>query len=87
MTSVDILGHACVLREQLGAGGMGTVFATDHPSEGRLAVKLLLDTYIDDRVLRDQLRNEGRLAARVDHPNVVRVVDHGETCDGTPFVA
>lgn len=87
MASVDILGHACELREQLGAGGMGTVFAADHPSAGPLAVKLLQDSLRSDRILHDQLRNEGRIAGAVDHPNVVRVVDHGETCDGTPFVA
>ena len=87
MATVDILGHACELHQQLGAGGMGTVFAADHPSAGPLAVKLLQDVFRNDRALHDQLRNEGRIAGLVDHPNVVRVVDHGETSDGTPFVA
>ncbi|MEP6860344.1 MAG: serine/threonine-protein kinase [Deltaproteobacteria bacterium] len=87
MTAVTILGHPCVLREQLGAGGMGAVFASDHPTAGALAVKLSQDRRHGDRSLHAWLRTEGRIGALIDHPNVVRIVDHGVTRNGTPFVA
>lgn len=87
MPSLEILGHACPLGAQLGAGGMGQVFAVEHPTAGELAVKLLQEALLGEPVYVDRVAKEGCAAARVAHANVVRVVDHGMTCAGVPFVA
>ena len=87
MASLEILGHACPLGVQLGAGGMGQVFAVDHPIAGELAVKLLQEALLGEAVFVDRVAKEGCAAARVAHANVVRIVDHGMTGAGVPFVA
>jgi serine/threonine protein kinase len=87
MATLEILGHDCTLGAQLGAGGMGQVFAADHPVAGPLAVKLLQNQLLREPLFVERVANEGRAAARVCHENVVRVVDHGTTSAGVPFVA
>jgi serine/threonine protein kinase/tetratricopeptide (TPR) repeat protein len=68
----------------LGAGGMGAVFAAfDERLERRVAIKVL---YIDEsETARRRLVREARLAARLDHPGVVRIFELGEHQD-QPFV-
>jgi hypothetical protein len=76
------------LGDELGAGGMGTVFRARHPGLGRdVALKLLradpstpLGANGAARLLR-----EAKLLARIDHPNVVRVLDAGEE-DGEAYL-
>ena len=87
MTALEILGHDCTLGAQLGAGGMGQVFAVDHPVAGALAVKLLQTQLLSEPLFVERVANEGRAAARVSHHNVVRVIDHGTTSAGVPYVA
>jgi serine/threonine protein kinase len=86
MSSVEILGHRCTLGDLIGAGGMGHVYAVTHPELGPLAVKLLAPELAQHVHIVDRIREEGRLAAKIDHRNVVRVVDHGVTAEGLPFV-
>jgi len=66
---------------------MGHVYAATHPVAGRLAVKILAPELAGDAHIVERICEEGRLAALVDHRNVVRVVDHGMTAEGAPFVA
>jgi serine/threonine-protein kinase len=87
MATLNILGHDCTLGAQLGAGGMGQVFAADHPVAGPLAVKLLQNQLLSEPLFVERVANEGRAAARVSHENVVRVIDHGMTSAGVPYVA
>jgi serine/threonine protein kinase len=85
MATVDVQGYRCELGELLGAGGMGQVFATDHPRLGQIAVKVIpfaLDVSQAARAF-----DEAEMGARVRHPNVVRIFDHGTSHDGVPFLA
>jgi serine/threonine-protein kinase len=65
---------------------MGQVHAARHASGRRVVVKRLRDTLVLDERLQARLGDEGRVSRRVSHPNVVRVVDHGVSADGTPFI-
>jgi hypothetical protein len=80
----DSFGHYRIVR-LLGAGGMGEVFeAEETPSGRRVALKLMGHTLGSEEDRRRFLR-EGRLAASVNHPNVVYV--HGsEEIDGVPVI-
>ncbi|MEV0295276.1 protein kinase [Nocardia sp. NPDC050710] len=62
----------------LGRGGMGTVYLAAHPRLPRLiALKLLSrDLYADEDV-RLRFEREADVAARLDHPNIVSVLDRG----------
>ena len=71
----------------IGRGGMGQVFqAFDPRLERPVALKVLSPGLADDGAFRERLLRESRLAASLDHPNVVPVYDAGEA-DGTLFIA
>ena len=72
-----------VLREAVGLGGMGVVYAAYDPHLRRdVAIKLLHSTSVGH----DRLLREARAMARLSHPNVVAIHDVGEH-DGRVFVA
>jgi len=72
------------LEVKLGAGGMGEVWkAYDAELKRWVAVKLLKHIDAEELV---RFRREARAAARLEHPNIVRVFEIGER-DGQPFLA
>ncbi|MEM8934241.1 MAG: protein kinase, partial [Acidobacteriota bacterium] len=76
------------LGEILGRGGMGVVFSATRQGvdfEQTAALKLLLETRLDDRAVA-RFEQERRILALLDHPNIARLIDGGTTVDGTPFL-
>ena len=70
-----------------GRGGMGEVYrALDLRLERPVALKLLSERLSDDEAFRDRMLRESRLAASLDHPNVVPIYEAGEA-DGRLFIA
>src|SRR6266487_1715460 len=72
-----------VLLETLGFGGMGTVYkARDTLLDRLVALKLLRKDLAGDKDHTSRLREEARVAASVNHPNVIQVfssgTDHGQ---------
>ncbi len=76
-----------LIQHRVGAGGMGVVYAAvDRRDNRALALKVLPRSLtLDDSYVRRFLR-EAALAERLDHPNVVRVLDAGRF-DETYFIA
>ena len=75
------------LREEIGHGGMGVVYEAvrrDQGFERVVAVKLVKRGMDTDFILR-RFESERRILADLDHPNIARVLDGGETSDGLPF--
>jgi YVTN family beta-propeller protein len=71
----------------IGRGGMGDVFLADDTRLGRpVALKVLAEPLAEDERFRERLLRESRLAASLDHPNVVPIYDAGEA-DGRLFIA
>jgi streptogramin lyase len=71
----------------IGRGGMGEVYrAVDMQLERPVALKLLTERLSDDERFRERLLRESRLAASLDHPNVVPIYEAGES-DGRLFIA
>jgi hypothetical protein len=65
--------------EQLGAGGMAAVYSAVHEhEETSVALKVLPSAWGNAPELRVRLRREADALRRIDHPNVVRVLDVGE---------
>jgi eukaryotic-like serine/threonine-protein kinase len=56
--------------------------AEDRALQRAVAVKVLRQSAAQDYVQRKRFLREARLAARLSHPNIVRVYDVGETDDG-----
>src|SRR6266508_6568604 len=72
-----------VLLDTLGLGGMGTVYkARDTLLDRLVALKLLRKDLVGDKDHTSRLREEARVAASVNHPNVIQVfssgTDHGQ---------
>lgn len=80
------LGPLRVLRE-IGAGGMGTVFLGERADGAfgqQVAIKVLRGFPTADGMRR--LRQERRILAELDHPNIARLLDGGETPEGQPYL-
>ncbi len=73
--------------EKIGAGGMGVVYAAEEIDGGRrVALKVLPRAMTIDEVFVERFQREARLAARVNHPNVVPIYDTGRE-DQTYYIA
>jgi eukaryotic-like serine/threonine-protein kinase len=74
------------VERELGRGGMATVYLAEDEELGRtVAVKVLAEHLAGEDAFRGRFVREARLAARLSHPNIVRVYDAGEA-DGRPFI-
>ena len=73
--------------EVIGRGGMSVVYLAEHVRLGRrVALKLLAPELADSERFRDRFLRESRLAASIDHPNIVPIYDADES-EGTLFIA
>ncbi|MEU0868795.1 serine/threonine-protein kinase [Nocardia brasiliensis] len=72
----------------LGAGGMGTVYLARHPRmPRRVALKVLTESFNADRKTRSAFDREARLAAGLEHPNIVSVYDRSAADDPALWLA
>ena len=66
------------LKQRLGRGGMGTVYAaSDAALERGVAVKVMREDLVSSAEAAERFRQEGRVAASFAHPNVVTIYDFG----------
>jgi eukaryotic-like serine/threonine-protein kinase len=72
---------------RIGEGGMGAVYEARHCIiEKRVAIKVLLEKFVENQELMARLLQEARLASSIGHQNIVDVTDFGTTRDGRAFV-
>ena len=65
--------------EQLGQGGMATVFKAYHASLDRyVAIKALHPAFNQDVTFEARFQREARVVAKLEHPNIVPVYDYAE---------
>jgi serine/threonine-protein kinase len=70
------------LLEQIGKGGMGTVYrAQEIHTKTIVALKVLSEELMIDPENRRRLANEGQLLSSFSHPHIVKVFEVGETTD------
>jgi hypothetical protein len=75
------------IESQIGEGAMGTVYvAEDTTRGGQVALKVLVRGLAEDERFRRRFLRESRLAASLDHPHVIPIVDAGEE-DGVLYLA
>jgi len=74
------------LVEEIGEGGMGTVWVAQQtePVKRVVAVKLI-KAGMDSKAVLARFEAERQALALMDHPNIARVLDGGATPDGRPF--
>ncbi len=73
---------------KVGAGSMGDVYeGVALASGGRIAIKVLKPERAVRDVFRHRFLREAKSAVLIAHPNVVNVIDYGETEDGLLYIA
>ena len=80
------VGPYRIVRE-VGRGGMGSVFLADRADDAFqkfVAIKIIRRGLDTDDILR-RFRSERQILARLDHPNITRLLDAGSTDDGLPY--
>jgi serine/threonine protein kinase len=76
------------LRRQVGEGGMGVVYeALDERDGQRVAVKIMRAEFTRSREALTRFFNEAKAVNLVEHPGLVRIHEHGQTADGTAYLA
>ena len=71
----------------LGRGGAGTVYLgerADHQFSAKAAIKVVDRAAAIDLGMR--FRSERQILASLNHPNIARLIDAGETDDGQPYL-
>ena len=86
LTPGTMLGSLYRVIDKLGEGGMGTVYEVEHVRmQKRFAGKVLRrELCTPEHVMR--FEREAMAASRIEHPNIVRVVNFDETDDGQVFL-
>jgi eukaryotic-like serine/threonine-protein kinase len=77
------------VERELGRGGMGTVYLA-HRADGEFeqtAALKLLRAGVDSEEVLLRFEQERQILARLEHPNVARLLDGGRTPEGRPYFA
>jgi serine/threonine protein kinase len=74
------------LLQQIGEGGMGTVYMAEQsePVQRKVAIKLIKPG-LDSRQVIARFEAERQALAVMDHPNISKVLDAGTTASGKPY--
>src|SRR6266446_5072477 len=68
------------LLEKIAEGGMGAIYKGRHRQTGQVvAIKVMPAHMASNPVLLKRFEQEFRAASRLDHPNVVRALDYGDS--------
>ncbi len=75
-----------LIGEKLGEGGFGVVYAAEQtePVKRKVALKLL-KRGMDSRAVLERFGAERQALAYMEHPNIARILDAGETDEGLPY--
>jgi serine/threonine protein kinase/tetratricopeptide (TPR) repeat protein len=74
------------LMEQIGEGGMGLVFVAEQQQPVRRKVALkVIKPGMDTRQVIARFEAERQALALMDHPNIAKVLDGGQTANGRPY--
>ena len=76
------------IEQRLGVGGMGNVYLARHSVLDRIyAIKVLFGDFAGHDKFQARFRREATSISKIDHPNIVRVEDFGQTPEGLTFLA
>jgi serine/threonine protein kinase len=86
VTTGELIAGRYELEELVGSGGNSSVYrARDTLLDRDVALKILHEHHLEDADYVERFRREARTVAQLSHPNIVTVIDRGDT-DGRPFI-
>lgn len=75
------------IADVIAEGGMGTVYLAHHRLVDRpCAIKIMRAALVRNKVVRERFRREAKASQKLAHPNIIEILDHGDTPDGLPFI-
>ena len=90
MTEQSLLGSKIAgytIESEVGEGGTSAVYRATHQAHGTVALKVLREKLRHDRTAVARFVREAQYGTRVQHPNVVRTIEIGESDTGLHFLA
>ena len=75
------------IQSEIGEGGTSAVYKAQHSSHGIVALKVLREKLRHDRTAVARFVREAQYGTRVQHPNVVRTIEIGQSDTGLHFLA
>jgi eukaryotic-like serine/threonine-protein kinase len=75
------------IESEVGEGGTSAVYRATHQTHGTVALKVLREKLRHDRTAVARFVREAQYGTRVQHPNVVRTIEIGESDTGLHFLA
>ena len=75
------------IQSEVGEGGTAEVYKAQHASHGTVALKVLREKLRHDRTAVARFVREAQYGTRVQHPNVVRTIEIGQSDTGLHFLA
>jgi serine/threonine-protein kinase len=83
-----VLDERYLIEKELGVGGIGAVYvARDLRVMGKnVVVKVLLEESYQNEYVVKKFRQEVEALSRVEHPNIVGILDSGTLSDGMPYI-
>ena len=76
-----------MIQRHLGSGSMGNVYLGYYALLDRLAAIKVMKTGLEDEASRHRFFREGRSAAKLDHPNIIKVWDLDTDAHNQPYIA
>jgi serine/threonine protein kinase len=71
----------------VGRGGMGEVYRAEHRDLHKdVAIKVLHPSFVSDETFASRFQAEALTMSKIEHPNVVRVIDFGQEPDGVLYL-
>ncbi len=82
-----VLDKRYQIEECIGEGGMGRVYRAKHVRMSRMyAIKILFGDHAGNTRMRSRFAREAEAVSRLNHTNVISVVDFGETEEGLLYL-
>ena len=83
----EVLNNRYKITSEVGDGGMATVYrAIDLTLQREVAIKILHPHLAKDADLTARFYQEAAIAARIDHPNVMKIHDYGTHVDKRTYI-
>jgi serine/threonine protein kinase len=86
----DLIGTVVLgrfrIEAELGRGAMGAVYRGTHLRLARGVAIKVMHNHLAEPTLLDRFRREAKVAGKMQHPNLIGVLDAGETADGRPVM-
>jgi serine/threonine protein kinase len=83
----NVINNRYFIEKELGRGGIGVIYLAQDKQllNKKVVLKVLLETSLQDDWLKKKFHQEIEALARIEHPNIVSILDVGVMPNGSPY--